>query len=81
MFNLASQSRKILFMKFKVTVRGMMLTWQEWNSFYELVILWMRMTSEVFTPQGIMIESIIRDFVIKTQLESSENTIKGVIST
>ena len=25
--------------------------------FYRLVVLWMRMTSEVFIPQGIMTES------------------------
>ena len=66
-FNLATHCRKISFKEFKefkVSVRGVMLTYQKWNSFYGVVILWMRMTSEVFTPQGIVIEAIIRGLVL-----------------
>ena len=47
-FYLTTQSRKIPFKKFKVTVKGVMLILQEWNSFCGLVILWIRMASEIF---------------------------------
>ena len=51
-FNLASQSWKFSFKKFKITVRGVILNWHEWNNFRGLVNLWMRMTSET-DPLGI----------------------------